>query len=112
MKKPLILILLHLFILSIAVSCSADDNDQTQELINDNSTDNGGGNTDDNDNSDDGNVSSTVFERLVGNTFRQIEEPGDCATCQDEINYYIFSNRKISHFIFIYEIMFHAFETE
>ena len=92
MKKPLILILLPLFILSIAVSCSADDNDQTQELINDNSTDNGGGNTDDNDNSDDGNVSSTVFERLVGNTFRQIEEPGDCATCQDEINYYIFSN--------------------
>ena len=92
MKKLIILILLPLFILSITISCSADDNDQTQELINDNSTDNGGGNTADNDNSDAGNVSSTVFERLVGNTFRQIEEPGDCATCQDEINYYIFSN--------------------
>ena len=101
MKKPLILILLPLFILSIAVSCSADDNDQTQELINDNSTDNGGDNTDNNDNSDDnnnsddGNASSTVFERLVGNTFRQIENPGDCATCEDEINYYIFSNNGI-----------------
>jgi len=32
-----------------------------------------------------------VFERLQGNTFRQIEKSTDCATCEDEVNYYIFS---------------------
>ena len=32
-----------------------------------------------------------VFERLQGNTYRQIESVDDCGTCEDEINYYTFS---------------------
>lgn len=32
-----------------------------------------------------------VFERLQGSTFQQVEKTSDCATCEDEINYYIFS---------------------
>ena len=34
---------------------------------------------------------SNVFERLQGNTYRQIESVSDCGTCEDEINYYTFS---------------------
>ena len=33
----------------------------------------------------------TVFERLQGNVYRQIETPADCGTCEEEINYYMFS---------------------
>jgi hypothetical protein len=33
----------------------------------------------------------TVFERLQGNVYRQIESPSDCGTCEEEINYYMFS---------------------
>ena len=33
----------------------------------------------------------TVFERLQGNVYRQIETPDDCGTCEEEINYYMFS---------------------
>ena len=33
----------------------------------------------------------TVFERLQGNVYRQVETPEDCATCEEEINYYMFS---------------------
>ena len=33
----------------------------------------------------------TVFERLQGNVYKQVETPDDCATCEEEINYYMFS---------------------
>lgn len=33
----------------------------------------------------------TVFEKLQGNTFQQVEKTSDCNSCEDEINYYIFS---------------------
>jgi len=33
----------------------------------------------------------TVFQRLQGNVYRQIETPADCGTCEEEINYYMFS---------------------
>ena len=36
-------------------------------------------------------VLPTVFERLQGNVYRQIETPEDCGTCEEEINYYMFS---------------------
>ena len=34
----------------------------------------------------------TVFDRLQGNVYRQIETPADCGTCEEEINYYMFSS--------------------
>jgi len=34
----------------------------------------------------------TVFERLQGNVYRQIESPDDCGSCEEEINYYMFSS--------------------
>jgi hypothetical protein len=34
---------------------------------------------------------SNVFERLQGNTYKQVESVSDCGTCEDEINYYTFS---------------------
>jgi hypothetical protein len=37
-------------------------------------------------------VTETVFERLQGNVYRQVESVNDCGTCEDEINYYIFSS--------------------
>tara|TARA_B100000900_G_scaffold300281_1_gene258838 strand:+ start:4694 stop:6223 length:1530 start_codon:yes stop_codon:yes gene_type:complete len=37
-------------------------------------------------------ASPTVFERLQGNVYRQIETPQDCGTCEEEINYYMFSS--------------------
>jgi hypothetical protein len=30
-------------------------------------------------------VPKTVFEKLQGNTYKQIEEPDDCFFCQEEI---------------------------
>ena len=33
----------------------------------------------------------TVFERLQGNVYQQIETPADCGSCEEEINYYMFS---------------------
>jgi hypothetical protein len=36
-------------------------------------------------------VLQTVFQRLQGNVYRQIESPADCGTCEEEINYYMFS---------------------
>ena len=38
-----------------------------------------------------GSGSETVLGRLAGKTFRQIESPDDCGSCEDEINYYMFS---------------------
>ena len=38
----------------------------------------------------------TVFERLQGNTYKQIEQPDDCLLCQDEINYYSFSSEGLT----------------
>jgi len=32
-----------------------------------------------------------VFEKLQGNTYRQVETPDSCNDCDDEINYYSFS---------------------
>lgn len=37
-----------------------------------------------------------VFERLQGKTYKQVEKPGDCATCEDEINYYTFSKENMT----------------
>ena len=34
----------------------------------------------------------TVFERLQGNVYRQIESPEDCGSCEEEINYYMFQS--------------------
>lgn len=41
-------------------------------------------------------VPKTVFEKLQGNTYKQIEEPDDCFFCQDEINYYSFSSEGLT----------------
>ena len=66
------------------MSCSSEEVDEPQgPAPNDNVSDGSG---------DGGQTTATVFERLQGSTFRQIESPDDCATCQDEINYYIFSS--------------------
>ena len=48
------------------MSCSSDDDDTTQETQN-------------------------TFEKLQGNTYRQVETPDSCNNCEDEINYYSFS---------------------
>jgi hypothetical protein len=55
----------------LLISCSSDDEettDQTPDPV------------------------QNVFERLQGNTYRQVEKPGDCFSCEDEINYYTFSS--------------------
>ena len=71
-------------ILLLIMSCSSEEVDELQDPApNDNVSDGSG---------DGGQTTATVFERLQGSTFRQIESTGDCATCQDEINYYIFSS--------------------
>ena len=76
----------------LIMSCSSEEVDELQEeevdelqdpAPNDNVSDGSG---------DGGQTTATVFERLHGSTFRQIESTDDCATCQDEINYYIFSS--------------------
>ena len=46
--------------------------------------------------------SPTVFERLQGNVYRQIESPSNCGTCEEEINYYMFSE---GSFMKIYSII-------
>jgi hypothetical protein len=38
-----------------------------------------------------GSGADTVLGRLAGKTFRQIETTDSCANCEDEINYYMFS---------------------
>ena len=66
------------------MSCSSEEIDEPQDSApNDNVSDGSG---------DGGQTTATVFERLQGSTFRQMESQGDCATCEDEINYYIFSS--------------------
>ena len=50
----------------LIMSCSSDDDDTTQETQN-------------------------TFEKLQGNTYRQVETPDSCNNCEDEINYYSFS---------------------
>jgi hypothetical protein len=68
----------------LIMSCSSEEVDELQDPApNDNVSDGSG---------DGGQTTATVFERLHGSTFRQIESTDDCATCQDEINYYIFSS--------------------
>ena len=32
-----------------------------------------------------------IFEKLQGNTYQQIEKASDCSSCEDEVNYYMFS---------------------
>lgn len=54
------------FFLLILISCSDDENSIPEPEIN-------------------------VFERLQGNTYRQVESASQCGTCEDEINYYSFS---------------------
>ena len=57
---------LFIFLLT---SCSSDDEDTTPK---------------------------NVFERLQGNTYRQVEQPGDCLSCEDEINYYTFTSEMLA----------------
>jgi len=79
-NKLFAIVTISLFIMS----CSSEEVDEPQgSAPNDNVSDGSG---------DGGQTTATVFERLQGSTFRQIESPDDCATCQDEINYYIFSS--------------------
>ena len=61
-NKLLLITVISLF----TMSCSSEDDDATQEPQN-------------------------VFERLQGNTYRQVETPDSCNNCEDEINYYSFS---------------------
>jgi hypothetical protein len=61
-NKLFAIVTISLFIMS----CSSDDDDTTQETQN-------------------------VFEKLQGNTYRQVETPDSCNDCEDEINYYSFS---------------------
>ena len=61
-NKLLAIGVISLFIMS----CSSDDDDTAQEPQN-------------------------VFEKLQGNTYRQVETPDSCNDCEDEINYYSFS---------------------
>ena len=71
MKNFTKLILIPLIIIVTTLSCSSDDdtvNDENEVVI-----------------------TETVFERLQGATFRQIETTSSCATCEDEINFYIFT---------------------
>ncbi len=84
MKAPVKIYFLKLIFLAIFLSCSSEEIDDPQDPTpTDNvSGGNGGG----------GETTATVFERLQGSTFRQIESPDDCGTCEDEINYYIFKS--------------------
>ena len=71
MKNFTKLILIPLILIGTTLSCSSDDdtvNDENEVVI-----------------------TETVFERLQGATFRQIETTSSCATCEDEINFYIFT---------------------
>ena len=53
------------------MSCSSEDDDVTQEPQN-------------------------VFEKVQGNTYRQVETPDSCNNCEDEINYYSFSANNLT----------------
>lgn len=58
----------------VFASCSSSDDDEVVA----------GGN-------EDNTPTKTVFERLQGNAFKQVERQGDCDSCEDEINYYVFT---------------------
>ena len=97
--KNILFTLLIVISFTTITSCSSAEEEEIAQTT---PTDPGGGDSnngnDDNDDGgddNDGNTTATVFERLVGKVFRQIESPDDCLTCQDEINYYIFSNEGI-----------------
>lgn len=62
----------------VLASCSSSDDDEVVE----------GGN-------EDNTPTKTVFERLQNNTYKQIEKPGDCLFCEDEINYYSFTSQSL-----------------
>jgi len=61
--KPLVIPVL----LFMVASCSSDDPDTPEE------------------------PAINIFEKLQGNTYRQIEKASDCGTCEDETNYYKFT---------------------
>ena len=84
MKAPIKIYLLQLIFLAIFLSCSSEEIDDPQDPT---PTDNISGG-----NGAGGETTATVFERLQGSTFRQIESTDSCATCEDEINYYIFTS--------------------
>ena len=84
MKTQFKFYLIPIIISVVVFSCSTEEIDEPQAPApNDNVSDGSG---------DGGQNTPTVFERLQGSTFRQIESPDDCATCEEEINYYIFSS--------------------
>lgn len=66
-NKLLLITSISLFIMS----CSSEDDDVTQEPQN-------------------------VFEKVQGNTYRQVETPDSCNNCEDEINYYSFSANNLT----------------
>ena len=84
MKSPAKIHFLQLILFTIFLSCSSEEIDDPQDPtpIDNVSGGNGAG----------GETTATVFERLQGSTFRQIESTDSCATCEDEINYYIFTS--------------------
>ena len=84
MKSPAKIYFLQLILFTIFLSCSSEEIDDPQDPtpIDNVSGGNGAG----------GETTATVFERLQGSTFRQIESTDSCATCEDEINYYIFTS--------------------
>ena len=84
MKSPAKIYFIQLILFAIFLSCSSEEIDDPQDPTpSDNVSDgNGAG----------GETTATVFERLQGSTFRQIESTDSCATCEDEINYYIFTS--------------------
>ena len=84
MKSPAKIYFLQLILFTIFLSCSSEEIDDPQDPtpIDNVSDGNGTG----------GETTATVFERLQGSTFRQIESTDSCATCEDEINYYIFTS--------------------
>ncbi|MGB2128871.1 MAG: hypothetical protein ACPHXR_05275 [Flavicella sp.] len=68
---------------SFMVACSSSDSDSDLDLADQDQVD-------DVDNSPD--PTKTVYERLQEGVYRQIENVGDCEGCEDEINYYIFTD--------------------
>ena len=73
-----ILNLMYVFAFLLFVSCSSSDDDEAVA-----------------DGNEDNTTPKTVFERLQNNTYKQIEKPGDCLFCEDEINYYSFSTQSL-----------------
>lgn len=66
MKK--LLLIPCLIFLSFLTACSDSDSDETTP-----------------------DPTKSVFERLQENVYKQVEDESDCSDCEDEINYYIFS---------------------